>query len=923
MGQLDEPAAEFTLTCSHNVEGPSLMHIHRAPAGANGPVVFDLGDPASPVQATWTGMTPADIADLQAGDLYLNIHTAGRPAGEIRGQILTRTVDSVAFIADGTQTVPPSGSTATANCLADLNAAATELSVQCTHDMAQPIGAHVHVAPAGQNGPVVFTFGSAVSPLAANVPLTPLRVADFAATFLYLDIHEESTGEDDPGAYIRGQIGDPPAGATTGTIRITKVTFPPGGTGFGFSHDIPGFPGTFTLDDAATETFVDVPDGTYTVTEDDPSPGGFALTDVACDDADSTGNPSARTAVIALQAGEVVTCTFTNFQTTGADAIFVFHLSGSQEVPPVASLASGGCMGQLDSTAGELWLICTHNVSGPTLMHIHRAPAGANGPVVFDLGNPTSPVQATWTGMTPADVADLLAGNLYVNIHTSGRPAGEIRGQLLERTVDSIAFTADGTQTVPPSGATATASCLADLNDPATELSVQCTHDMAQPFEAHVHDAPAGTNGPVVFSFGSATSPFSGNVPMTPRLVADFAAIFLYLDIHEESTGEDDPGAYIRGQIGDPPASATTGTIRITKVTLPPGGTGFGFSHDIPGFPGTFTLDHGQTEVFSNIPAGTYTVTETDPLAGPGGFTLSDVTCDDTDSSGNPFARTATIALEPGELVTCTFRNFETSASSQIFVFHLSGDQEVPPVPSQASGGCMGRLDAVAGELALICTHNVIGATVMHVHRAPAGAIGPVVFDMGAPTSPVQATWTGMTPADIADLLAGQLYVNIHAGGRPDGEIRGQILERTVDAFPFVADGSQPVPPSSSLRTGLCSADLSADATVLAVSCDHNVLQPTAIHLHGAPAGDNGPLAFTFALSDPFAGNVPMSPRLVADFAAGFLYVDIHSIEVPEGEIRGQLIEGAPGAIVIPTLDEWGMILLVLALLGLAWRRLG
>jgi hypothetical protein len=235
----------------------------------------------------------------------------------------------------------------------------------------------------------------------------------------------------------------------------------------------------------------------------------------------------------------------------------------------------------------------------------------------------------------------------------------------------------------------------------------------------------------------------------------------------------------------------------------------------------------------------------------------------------------------------------------------------------------MGRLDAVAGELALICTHNVSAATVMHVHRAPAGAIGPVVFDMGAPASPVQATWTGMTPADIADLLTGQLYVNIHAGGRPDGEIRGQILERTVDSFPFVANGSQPVPPSFSLRTGLCSADLSADATVLLVSCDHGVPEPTAIHLHGAPAGANGPIAFTFAPSDPFSGNVPMSPRLVADFAAGFLYVDIHSADAPEGDIRGQLVESALEAVVIPTLDEWGMILLVLALLALAWRRLG
>ena len=121
---------------------------------------------------------------------------------------------------------------------------------------------------------------------------------------------------------------------------------------------------------------------------------------------------------------------------------FVWHLRGDQEVPPVPSAASGGCMGQLDQGAATFSLTCVHDVVSATVMHIHRAPAGANGDVAFDLGDPISPVTATWTGMTPADIADLLAGNLYINIHTAGRPAGEIRGQILPRTVDLVAFTA-------------------------------------------------------------------------------------------------------------------------------------------------------------------------------------------------------------------------------------------------------------------------------------------------------------------------------------------------------------------------------------------------------------------------------------------------------------------------------------------------
>ena len=601
----------------------------------------------------------------------------------------------------------------------------------------------------------------------------------------------------------------------------------------------------------------------------------------------------------------------------GFGEIFVFDLRGSQEVPPAASAASGGCMGELDVPAAQFSLTCVHNVVGATILHIHRALAGANGPVVFDLGDPASPVQATWTGMTPADIADLLAGNLYLNIHTDGRPAGEIRGQILTRTVDSISFTADGGQLVPPNSSAATASCLADLNDPATALLVQCTHDVPLPEAAHVHEAPAGENGPVVFTFGSAASPLSGNVPMSPLRVAQLAATFLYVDIHSASSSEESPSADIRGQIGDPP-NPTVGTIRITKSTFPSGGAGFGFAHDIPGFPGSFLLADGQTQVFADVVPGTYTVTESDPASG--GFALEDVVCGDADSSGNPFARTATIRLQAGETVTCTFTNVRASGADRIFVFQLSGDQEAPPVSSPATGGCMGQLDSAAGTLSLTCTHNVADPTVLHVHRARAGENGPVVFDLGDPQSPVHAVWTGMTPGDIADLLAGNLYLNIHTGGRPAGEIRGQLLERTVDSFSFVAESGQSVPPGSLPVNGSCFADLSDDAATLFVRCSHGLTQAESAHLHSAPAGENGPVVFPFDPGvNPFSANVPMSPRLVADFAAGFLYVDIHSggsEGSSEGDIRGQLIPGALAVTDIPTLSQWGMILLALSILA-------
>jgi len=595
---------------------------------------------------------------------------------------------------------------------------------------------------------------------------------------------------------------------------------------------------------------------------------------------------------------------------------FVFHLRADQEVPPNPSTASGGCFGQLNQPGMQFSVTCVHNVIGATVMHIHRGAPGVNGPVVFDLGSPTSPVSATWSGMTPADIADLLAGNLYVNIHSAGRPSGEIRGQILTRTVDVVNFSANGAQVVPPNSTTATATCSADLDNPATSLSIQCTHDLAGATEAHVHEAPAGENGPVVFTFASPASPLSGTVPMTPQLVADFAATFLYLDVHTPPATGDTPAPEIRGQIGTPPAGPTTGTIRIAKSTSPAGGTGFTFTDNVPGGPGSFTLNDGATQTFSAIAPGTYTVTE----SAASGYALTDVVCTDGDSAGNPFARTATVSLQAGETVTCTFHNLRTFASPTIFVFGLSGAQEVPPTPSANRGGCMAELDGVS-TLSIVCTHNVVLATLMHIHRGAAGVNGPVVFDLGDPSTPVEATWSGMTPADVADLLAGNLYVNIHTGGRPTGEIRGQILPRTLDSFSFPLDGLQEVPPTTSTATGTCAFDLSNDATALAVQCNHNVTGTTDAHLHVAPPGEEGPVVFHFPTTNAFTSSVPMTPRLVADFAAGFLYVNIHTNDFPQGEIRGQAF---PAALVanIPLMSWWLALLLTLAVATIGWWRL-
>lgn len=66
----------------------TAAHIHEAPAGKNGPVVIPLtksGDTYSvPAGAKFTD---AQFASYQAGNLYINVHTAANAGGELRAQI--------------------------------------------------------------------------------------------------------------------------------------------------------------------------------------------------------------------------------------------------------------------------------------------------------------------------------------------------------------------------------------------------------------------------------------------------------------------------------------------------------------------------------------------------------------------------------------------------------------------------------------------------------------------------------------------------------------------------------------------------------------------------------------------------------------------------------------------------------------------
>ncbi len=80
----------FTYTVNYkDLTGPAVAaHFHDAPApGGNGPPIVPAANAGtSPIKGTAT-LTDAQIADLNAGKVYFNVHTAANPGGEIRGTL--------------------------------------------------------------------------------------------------------------------------------------------------------------------------------------------------------------------------------------------------------------------------------------------------------------------------------------------------------------------------------------------------------------------------------------------------------------------------------------------------------------------------------------------------------------------------------------------------------------------------------------------------------------------------------------------------------------------------------------------------------------------------------------------------------------------------------------------------------------------
>lgn len=435
------------------LSGPIIgAHIHSGIAGTNGSVIYDLtssftGNTAS---ATLTGndITSTLVSEYLQGMMYVNVHTAANPNGEIRGQVIQES--DIQFIADlnGAQQNPPVATAAFGLGTFALSKHNGKMLVRVVADglSGAIMGAHLHAGSMGTNGPVAIDLTSSINGNTIIASVDPTSIlSDLMAGNIYINLHTSAN----PNGEIRGQL-----------IMDNRLPF---------------------------------------------------------------------------------------------DAL----INGDQEVPPVTTSAMGLADIKLNTTFDTLWydVVATGLSAAASGAHFHNGVPGVSGSVVYDISNDINGNRIT--GMaTGNDVAllieDLLRGNLYINIHNSNNPGGEIRGQVYRLLREGYTALIEGLQQVPPVVTSAHGTLVASVDRNQTDLHFMVVADGLMPNGVHFHNGADGQNGPVVFDI---TSMFTNNgafgywkstdaSPFTTANSLMFRNDSVYINLHTAAN----PNGEIRGQ---------------------------------------------------------------------------------------------------------------------------------------------------------------------------------------------------------------------------------------------------------------------------------------------------------------------------------------------------------------------------------------
>ncbi|MGB4960540.1 MAG: CHRD domain-containing protein, partial [Saprospiraceae bacterium] len=282
------------------------------------------------------------------------------------------------------------------------------------------------------------------------------------------------------------------------------------------------------------------------------------------------------------------------------------------------------------------------------------------------------------------------------------------------------------------------------------------------------------------------------------------------------------------------------------------------------------------------------------------GFTMPTESKDAAPVFNTVFAGASAIYLgnqRPKVVVIPTIAVINPNFTDDILVSaRLSGSNEVPSTTSEAVGVATVTFNSTYTQATLnVSVFNLSSAFAgAHIHIGKSGTNGAVKFNFTTDYKKgrIRSAFN-VTKADVAALIDGDYYLNIHSANFPNGEIRGQLAVEAAESFKAELSGAKEIPMAITIAKGLSSVIYTANTNVMELNILASGLSGPikGIHLHRGASNVSGSVVEN--LTTFVKGNTVIvklkAGAYIEDLRAGNIYVNIHTDAFPGGEIRGQL----------------------------------
>ncbi|WP_340103470.1 CHRD domain-containing protein [Rhodohalobacter sp. 8-1] len=459
---------------------------------------------------------------------------------------------------------------------------------------------------------------------------------------------------------------------------------------------------------------------------------------------------------------------------------------------------------------------------------------------------------------------------------------------------------------------------------------------------AHIHMGFTGQNGGVeiplnpTLTNNDTAGTFSETATLSTEQIDALRARQLYVNIHSETY----PSGELRGQI-----------LPVGKTYFQTYASG---GHEVPSnvstAQGGLSLEYDGTDLvvtgsFNGLTSDYIVVGETGSgahlhtgFAGQnGGVEISlTPTLSDDNRSGTFLAENNTFTNVDAAIVqTLVDRGHYLNIHSQdypageirgqvvpeaniYFYAPLSGMNEIPQNTSQATGAVMVEWYAETSTINATGSFGNLGSDYAteigsHLHVGLAGQNGGVEIGLtpdldqdsrGGIYLPT-ANEATLTMDQVGLLVSRSLYANIHTADYNGGEIRGQVVPLAQHYFTTSLTGLSEVDPVMTGAQGGMAFEFrngNLTATGSFSGLESNNIGSAGSHIHEAAADDNGGVIYPLTPelddeTDARAGTYSaadntfnLSETEIGQLVTAGLYVNVHSVDDPAGEIRGQIL---------------------------------